>query len=162
MQLRPLFPVLGSTVRNRPRLGAALGLVGAAAMLGGATKETADIKVSISNVRNTKGVVHACLTPDKKDFPNCKKQPKHHQLTVSAKKSLTITFKGVKPGKYAIALMHDENKNGKIDRPVLIPTEGFGFSRNAKVRMGPPSFKAAAFDVKAGENSHAIKMRYIL
>ena len=131
-------------------------------MLGGAAGESANISVSVSNVRNTKGVVHACLTPTKKDFPDCKKQPAHHQITVPAKKSLTITFKGVAPGTYAIALMHDENNNGKIDRAVLIPTEGFGFSRDAKVRMGPPSFSSAAFEVKAGANSHTIKMRYIL
>lgn len=130
-------------------------------MLGGATAETADITVSISNVRNVKGVVHACLTPDKKDFPECKKQPKHHQITVPAKKSLTITFKGVTPGTYAIALMHDENNNGKIDRAILVPKEGFGFSRNAKLQMGPPSFKSAAFAVKGGANNHSIKMRYI-
>lgn len=148
-------------MRNRSRIGAALGLLGAGTMLAGMAEETASIEVSVHNVRNAKGVVHACLTADAKDFPKCENQPKHHQKTVSSKNALSITFSGVKPGRYAIALMHDENNNGKIDRAILIPKEGFGFSRDAKVRMGPPSFKSAAFDVKQGRNTHSIKMRYI-
>ena len=92
MQLRPLLSDLGQTMRNRSRVGAALGLAGAAALLTGMAEETADISVSISNVRNTKGVVHACLTPDAKDFPKCERQPKHHQQTVSAKSRSQSVF----------------------------------------------------------------------
>ena len=65
-------------------------------------------------------------------------------------------------GRYAIALLHDENGNGKIDKALMIPREGFGFSRDAPLRMGPPSFKDAAFDVDAKGVNQSIRMRYII
>ena len=79
-----------------------------------------------------------------------------------ADKAATITFRGVAPGRYAIAVFHDENGNGKMDKALLIPKEGFGFSRDAPVRMGPPPFSAAAFDVADKDVRQSIKMRYML
>ena len=46
----------------------------------------------------------------------------------------------------SIAVIHDENMNGKLDTNWLgIPTEGYGFSNNASVLLGTPSFSAASF-----------------
>ncbi|WP_369293423.1 DUF2141 domain-containing protein, partial [Alkalihalophilus pseudofirmus] len=43
------------------------------------------------------------------------------------------------------------------------PREGFGFSRDAKVRFGPPRFAAAAFDITSGAAERiSIRMRYML
>ena len=62
-----------------------------------------------------------------------------------------------------MALLHDENGNGKADRALgMMPKEGFGFSRDAKVRMGPPSFDSAAFDYSGDARVLRIKMRYML
>ena len=69
----------------------------------------------------------------------------------------------MKPGRYAIALLHDENSNGKADRVLgMMPKEGFGFSRDAPVRMGPPKFRDAAFDMGTSDRELTIKMRYLL
>ena len=64
-------------------------------------------------------------------------------------------------GRYAISLLHDENGNGKADMALMIPREGFGFSRNAPVRMGPPSFASAAFAVSGATVRETIRMRYM-
>ncbi|MBL4858826.1 MAG: DUF2141 domain-containing protein, partial [Erythrobacter sp.] len=87
-----------------------------------------------------------------------------HAATVDAREgTLTLTFRGVKPGRYAIALLHDENSNGKADRALgMMPKEGFGFSRDAPVRMGPPAFSDAVFEMTGEDRSMAIKMRYML
>ncbi len=38
-------------------------------------------------------------------------------------------FEDISPGTYALAVIHDENGNGKLDTNwVGIPTEGYGFS----------------------------------
>ena len=77
--------------------------------------------------------------------------------------SAVLTSRGVAPGRYAIALLHDENSNGKADRALgMMPKEGFGFSRDAKVRMGPPRFEEAVFEVADTPKAMAIKMRYML
>jgi uncharacterized protein (DUF2141 family) len=52
-----------------------------------------------------------------------------------------ITFANVAPGRYAVALFHDENANGRLDKVLMVPKEGFGFSRDAPVRFGPPRFR---------------------
>ncbi len=44
---------------------------------------------------------------------------------------------------------------------MMMPTEGFGFSRNARVHMGPPKFEEAAFDYGGEAVSHTIRMRYL-
>jgi uncharacterized protein (DUF2141 family) len=67
----------------------------------------------------------------------------------------------VPAGRYAISLFHDENGNGRLDKALMIPSEGYGFSRDAPVVMGPPSFAEAAFVVEGGEQHQAIRMRYI-
>lgn len=52
-------------------------------------------------------------------------------------------------GVYAIKLFLDLNGNGEMDTNFLgIPKEPFGFSNNAKGKLGPPSFDAAAFQVR--------------
>lgn len=123
----------------------------------------ADITVTATDLRSSKGVVRACMTSNPKNFPKCRGDANAHSLIVAASKSVTFTFRDVKPGRYAIALLHDENNNGKADRALMMmPKEGFGFSRDAKVRMGPPKFKNAAFDVTAQDQSQSIRMRYML
>ena len=55
--------------------------------------------------------------------------------------SQTVTWRinDVPHGDYGIAILHDENSNGKMDKNVLgIPLEPYGFSNNLRVTFGPP------------------------
>ncbi|MGB3378722.1 MAG: DUF2141 domain-containing protein [Allopontixanthobacter sediminis] len=115
----------------------------------------------MTGLRSSEGVVRACMTTNPDKFPKCDDA---HSVTLvkPAASTVTLTFTNVAKGRYAIALLHDENNNNKADRALMMmPTEGFGFSRDAKVRMGPPKFSAAAFDVTGGPMQQTIKMRYI-
>lgn len=124
---------------------------------------THEVTVSVSGLRSDKGVVRACMTRDAERFPRCAGDPAAHRLVMPAGESGTLVFRGVTPGRYAIALLHDENDNGKADRAIgMIPTEGFGFSRDAPVRMAPPRYADAAFLVGDHDLSLAIRMRYAL
>lgn len=70
-------------------------------------------------------------------------------------------FRDVPPGTYAIAAIHDENRNGDLDRDWLgIPTEGYGFSENARASLGAPSFKVASFPFDGGELFLTIRLQY--
>ncbi len=44
----------------------------------------------------------------------------------------------------------------------MMPKEGFGFSRDAKVQMAPPKFEDAAFDYTGEAKVLTIRMRYML
>lgn len=121
-----------------------------------------ELAVTVTDLRNTKGVVRVCMTSDPKAFPDCRKDPKSLRQTVPAAERVELMFRNVAPGHYAISLLHDENENGRADRALgMMPKEGFGFSRDAKLRMGPPSFQSAAFDFDGSAQVLNIRMRYI-
>ena len=143
---------------------AILPLAAIALAAGAPAPDTSSITVTVTNLRNAEGVVRACMTTAAKSFPKCRGVEGAHATTVDAKEgSITLTFEGVKPGNYAIALLHDENANGKADRALgMMPKEGFGFSRDAPVRMGPPKFKDAVFELGVEPQEMTIKMRYML
>jgi uncharacterized protein (DUF2141 family) len=56
-------------------------------------------------------------------------------------------FEDIPPGTYAMAVVHDENMNGKLDTNWFgVPTEGYGFSNNARGVLSAPSFSDAKFN----------------
>ncbi len=121
-----------------------------------------DVSLNVTGLRSAKGQVLACLTTQPRAFPNCAKDPASHKLAVPlTSNSVRIDFGPVAPGRYAVSLLHDENGNGKADMALFMPKEGFGFSRDAPVRLGPPSFNAAAFVVADVAIIQPIRMRYM-
>ncbi|HEY6868699.1 MAG TPA: DUF2141 domain-containing protein [Novosphingobium sp.] len=135
---------------------------GAAVLLGGMAPAGQDVSLVVDGLRNDKGVVLACLTTNVALFPNCKHDPQARKVEVRAVAGrLTLDFGRVPPGTYAIAFFHDENGNGKFDTAFMMPREGFGFSRDAKVRFGPPRFDAAAFTVGSEPIRQSAKVRYM-
>jgi len=149
-------------VRHRPRALAALGLSAAAALFTSAGQPAVDVRATVTGLRSAEGLVRACLTADARHFPSCDADPAARAVTVKAGATVVLDFGRVAPGRYAISLLHDENGNGRVDKALLIPREGFGFSRDAPVLMGPPRFAAAAFDVRGQDVAQTIRMRYML
>lgn len=140
-------------------LGMALTASGALAV----PAQAGDVVIAVTDLRNTKGVVRACMTTREDIFPKCIKDPDSHRIVVPASEQLEIRFTGVKPGNYAVALLHDENNNGKADRALgMMPKEGYGFSRDAPVKMAPPKFRDAVFEQGETTQRMTIKMRYFL
>ena len=138
----------------------ALALVGAAPPSMG--QPTGEVTVSLSGLRSTKGLVQVCLTANAQAFPDCRKDPAGRRLTLAANEAGTFHFAALPAGRYAVALLHDENANGRADMTLLVPREGFGFSRDAAVSFGPPRFGKAAFAVGEEEVTVPIRMRYLL
>lgn len=63
-------------------------------------------------------------------------------------------------GNYAVRVFQDIDGDGKMSKnPFGLPTEPYGFSRDAMGAMGPPSFEDAAFQVKAGANAQALHLK---
>jgi uncharacterized protein (DUF2141 family) len=66
------------------------------------------------------------------------------------KEKSVLVYRNLPAGPYAVSIFHDENGNGKLDsNPAGIPIERYGFSRDARGRMGPPAFADAVVDVQA-------------
>lgn len=59
----------------------------------------------------------------------------------------TVTFVNVKPGTYAVTLLHDKNGNKIMDFEANgMPKEMYGVSNNV-MNFGPPQWKDAKFEV---------------
>ncbi|MBD3745538.1 MAG: DUF2141 domain-containing protein [Sphingopyxis terrae] len=119
------------------------------------------VEVSITGLRNVKGQILVCLTANPKAFPDCSKDKASVRMAVKAADAGDFKIRGVAAGTYAIAVVHDENGNNKMDMALFLPKEGFGFSRDPAIRMGPPKFKSASFAV-TGDMRQSIKMKYML
>ncbi|WP_347812453.1 DUF2141 domain-containing protein [Sphingomonas sp. PP-CC-3A-396] len=118
------------------------------------------LDVEIDNLRSAKGMIRICLTADPDNFPACVDDA--NALTRSIPANVhTTSFPGLPQRGYALAVIHDENSNAKLDTIAGIPREGYGFSRNAAVRFGPPRFSAARFMVAGDAEMQQVKMRYI-
>lgn len=118
------------------------------------------LTVVVGNIRSANGKVHvdvcsrAHFVTDGCEYAG--EVPARYGTT-------TVTVHGLPPGQFAVQATHDENGNGKTDRNFLgIPTEGFGFSRDAKVRLGPPRWEDAVIPLDGTAQTIHLKMRYMI
>ena len=83
--------------------------------------------------------------------------------TVTGNK-IAVQVKSLHTGAYAIALFHDKNDNGILDKmgALGIPTEGFGFSKNPPLRIGAPDFASCQFFVPETGDTETITLKYLL
>jgi uncharacterized protein (DUF2141 family) len=119
------------------------------------------LDAGITGFRSQKGQVMACLTTKPQNFPNCQDDPNARRMTVPTRLAGMLKFDDLPSGTYALALIHDENGNGKLDTIMGIPKEGFGFSKNPAIRFGPPSFKSAGVIIVGGTSDENVKMKYL-
>ena len=63
--------------------------------------------------------------------------------------SVTWRLNDIPYADYGIAVFHDENKNGKMDKNFVgMPLEPYGFSNNLRVTFGPPKWEKGKFPVR--------------
>lgn len=115
------------------------------------------LHVAVDNVRDHTGHVHVDLCTQAQFLKDCTitgDAPAHIGLT-------TVTFNGLKPGRYAAQVFYDQNGNGKIDRAMFgVPKEGVGFSNDAKIKLAPPKWEEAVFDYDGQEKTIRLRLRY--
>lgn len=124
-----------------------------------------DLSLDVARLRSTRGLIRICLTATPANFPKCANDAQSVTRSIPATGPASghaISFDGLPRGDYAIAVIHDENGNGKLDTFAGIPREGFGFSRNPAIAFGPPPFKAARFTVSGDADAQQVRMLYLL
>ncbi len=139
-----------------------LGLVSPLLLLGAAPPpEAVSLTVSLTGLRSHAGLVRICVSHQERPFPGCRGNDDGLLSIVPATQAEAVVS-GLQPGRYAVAVIHDENGNGKLDTNALgMPVEGFGFSNNPRIGFGPPSYASAALSIEAPEDT-GIRMRYFL
>ena len=125
-------------------------------------EDTHSLTIRVKNLRNDKGEVQFALYNKNGSIPD--EKYKNYYKILNGKivnASSTITFKNIPSGKYAVNILHDENKNGKIDKGFILPIEGFGFSNFQSIGFNnKPTFSKASFTVKENKTI-SVKVIYM-
>src|SRR5262245_59774707 len=129
-----------------------LALIFIAGLAGSATEaqQGNTITVPVTGLRYNNGNVRCGLFNSAATFP---KDGQQFQGAIGqiTNQQATCTFSNVPPGTYAVAVFHAERGQDKMDTGFMgMPRDGYGFSRGAKIGMGPPSFGDAAYSYAGG------------
>lgn len=125
---------------------AAFAALAAAALV--ASAEAHELRVEVLNAR-PQGLVNAALFTEA-GWLQPERMLRGVREAAGAEGRTVLVYRDVPAGAYAVSLFQDENGNGRLDRnPAGIPTERYGFSRDALGRMGPPAFADARVDLGA-------------
>jgi uncharacterized protein (DUF2141 family) len=120
------------------------------------------LTITINNLHNDKGHVLVSVFNASAGFPDVpSKAVKTLQLEIV--RGIAVSWLPDLPaGEYAIAILHDENNDQKMNTNWFgIPKEGYGFSNNVMGMFGPPSFDRAKFTIHAEQDVKVqIRARY--
>lgn len=120
------------------------------------------IHVKILDIRNSAGAVACALFESAAGFPTEYLLAATNIMIIKVRdQQARCDFEDIPPGRYALAVVHDENMNGKLDVQWLgIPTEGYGFSNDAKALLGAPTFSDASFPYDGRNLDLTIRLNY--
>ncbi len=156
-------PTLPPTLPESFRIGLAAITFAAAAFLsssgvGAAAAGTASLVLTFHGLKTGGGAVMASLARSPAAFDGKAAAAAQGRVAVAGE-TASITFSGLVPGRYAVRAFHDLDGDGKLGvNPFGVPTEPYAFSNDARGSMGPPTWEAAAFVLKDGQNSQTIEI----
>ncbi|PSB19338.1 DUF2141 domain-containing protein [Phormidesmis priestleyi ULC007] len=121
------------------------------------------LTAEVGGLRNRNGQLCFSVFSTSQGFPTNGANAVQKKCVKITTSPMKVAFKQLSPGRYAIAVLHDENNDKQANRNFLgLPTEGFGFSRNPTIVAGPPKFTESAVSV-AGQNiTTQIQLKYLL
>lgn len=123
-------------------------------------KPLCTLRIHVTGFRNDRGKAGGVIFASPAGWPEDRSKAVAHGGFAIHDEQATEEFE-LPPGKYGIAVIHDENENQKLDRNFLgIPKEGFGFANNPRVLLSPPSFQTASTEVTCPETETEIRLIY--
>jgi uncharacterized protein (DUF2141 family) len=116
------------------------------------------LTIQVQGIKSKTGSINVAMYKSDSDF----KQEKYaYKKRIPASSNGIVIFDKIEYGNYGIAVFHDENDNFKLDHSFVgMPSEGYGFSNNAKGSFGPPGFKDTSVQMNQGETNLSIKLNY--
>lgn len=106
-----------------------------------AAQQAAKVTVTVNNVANANGSIRGSLCPDPSVFAKTTCPDAVDASAPAAAGAVVLTFAGVTPGTYGLAVFHDEDGDGKIN----VFSDAMAFGNNAKDL--PPIFETASLKV---------------
>ena len=123
----------------------------------------ATLTVHVAGLRKAQGKVAISVYQEGRGFPDTPANALRREtvaIDATTLKAETV-FRDLAPGVYAVAVLHDENENGKMDKNFVgIPKEGRGASNNPPPARRPPTFEEAKFTLSAPAQTLDITLVY--
>lgn len=119
------------------------------------------LTVTVNNLRNNTGLLQFALYNKDGSIPD-EKFAKYFRIQTAeiSNNTATVIFKDLHADNYAVNILHDENKNGKIDKGFMLPKEGVGFSNYQSIGLtNRPKFSKASFQLTSNK-SISVKVIY--
>lgn len=114
------------------------------------------LTVTVQNIQQKTGTIRIALMKSCKKFPDC--NPASTAILEAKNSSVQKAFI-IEPGEYAVAVYHDVNANGELDKRIFgIPKEPYGFSNNFRPRVSAPTFVDCKITVGAAGKAITIKI----
>jgi uncharacterized protein (DUF2141 family) len=139
---------------RRPDPAAAAGAPPATASTG------ALLSVTVKDLRNHKGDLIFGVFARSDGFPDVQAKSVYWEVKPAAANAVTFTTR-LPPGRYAAGVLHDENRNGHMDKGFAgIPLEGYGVTKNPKPHLRKATFEEATFTLPPEGTSTTISLQY--
>jgi uncharacterized protein (DUF2141 family) len=107
------------------------------------------LMVDVSGIRNNEGLIRLAFFVDEAGFKAEKPVlARAYDKASVLNGNMTVQLDSVQPGTYGIALLDDENRNGKLDYRLILPKEGVGFSNFEQHGFHRPVFNDFSFILK--------------
>ncbi|MBX5439226.1 MAG: DUF2141 domain-containing protein [Thermoflavifilum sp.] len=119
------------------------------------------LRIRVEGLRNNKGQLLLSLFNRAYGFPD---QPnlsfRQMRMPLNPEQKPEVVWNDLPAGIYAVALLHDEDDDGRCRMNFLgIPTEGVGVSTRKKRLWGKPDFASSAFYLKE-DTTITIRVHY--
>lgn len=118
--------------------------------------QTGTIIVKVVGIQADKGGELSTGVFRKENFPKVGKQLLKREAAVSGSE-MQVVFNNVPAGTYGLVSFQDIDKNKDLKTNFVgFPKEPIGFSRDAKINLGPPNFEDAAITLEAGKTVNLV------
>lgn len=132
------------------------------ALLAGLAATAQNVSLQLSGLRSGKGAICISVFRDNKSFMEDRPSTRLKFPKTAVKNGALNVSLALGPGVWGIALLDDENDNGKMDNSMIgLPKEGFGFSNFFLSGMSRPTFSDFSFEVKAAPLTLNSRIRYL-
>lgn len=118
------------------------------------------LNVFVKNIKKNIGTLNVAVFNSYTSFLNNGPVYRGAIIPVNAL-NMMIPFDSIPKGIYSVAVFHDEDANGYLNKNQLnIPLEGYGFSNNVLTNMGPPNYSQIKFPYSGKNKNITIYMTY--
>jgi uncharacterized protein (DUF2141 family) len=108
-------------------------------MIAGTQSGKIDLKVTFTGITKAQGSLYIRIQNEQEEVVV-------NRIVLVSGLKMSVTFKDLAAGKYAISVFQDVNNNGKLDIGMFGPKEPYGFSNNVRGILSAPDFESQLFD----------------